>query len=81
MTIYKFAKLSFLEKKQLIESKAVFLDNYMDSENLINTYFFDGFFVEAIMNLSSATIIEIIPFLHGYKIDKKNVNSYLRMAS
>lgn len=24
MTIYKFAKLSFLEKKQLVESKAVF---------------------------------------------------------
>lgn len=80
MTIYKFAKLSFLEKKQLIESNAVFLDNYMDSGNLINTYFFDGFFVEAIMNIRSAKIVEIIPFLRGYKIDKKNVNSYLRMA-
>jgi len=80
MTIYKFAKLSFLEKKQLVETKAIFLDNYMDSQSLINTYFFDGFFVEVVMNLSMGAIIEIIPFLHGYKIDKKNINDYLKMA-
>jgi hypothetical protein len=80
MTIYKFAKLSLLEKTQMVESKAVFLDNYMDSESLINTYFFEGFFVEVLLNLSSGKITDIIPFLHGYKIDKKNVNAYLKMA-
>ena len=50
MTIYKFAKLSFLEKKQLIESNAVFLDNYMDSGNLINTYFFSEFHLSTILH-------------------------------
>lgn len=80
MTIYSFAKLGLKEKTNLIESQAVFLDNYMDGENLINTYFFEGFFVESIVDLSAGKIIEILPFHHGYKIDKKKVDNYLKMA-
>jgi len=80
MTIYTFAKLSFAEKANLIEKTAVFLDNYMDGLNLINTYFFDGFFVESVINLSEGKITDIIPYQHGYRMDKKRVDEYLKTA-
>ncbi len=80
MTIYNFAKLDMKEKISLIENQAIFLDNYMDGRNLINTYFYEGFFVESIVNLDAGKIEDILPFINGYKFDKKKVDNYLKMA-
>ena len=80
MTIYNFAKLSINEKISLIENEAIFLDNYIDGKNLINTYFFKGFFVESIVNLDAGKIEDVLPFINGYKLDKKKVDNYLKMA-
>ncbi|MEO6305211.1 MAG: hypothetical protein ABIP51_18775 [Bacteroidia bacterium] len=80
MTIYNFARLALKEKTNLIENQAIFLDNYMDNGNLINTYFFEGFFVESTIDLNAGKIIDILPFQHGYKLDKKKVDDYLKMA-
>jgi hypothetical protein len=80
MTIYTFAKLSLAEKKNLVENTAVFLDNYMDGLSLINTYFLEGFFVESIVDLKEGKITDIIPYQHGYRMDKKKVDNYLKTA-
>lgn len=80
MTIYNFAKLGLKEKTNLVENKAVYLDNFIDGNNLINTYFFEGFFVESIIDLKAGIITEIIPYQYGYRMDKKKVDNYLKQA-
>ncbi|MBA3681598.1 MAG: hypothetical protein H0W73_10605 [Bacteroidetes bacterium] len=80
MTIYNFAKLSLNEKANLLENKAVYLDNFVDGDNLVNTYFFEGFFAESILDLKTGKIIEIIPYQYGYRMDKRKVDNYLKHA-
>ncbi len=80
MTIYNFAKLGLKEKANLVENKAVYLDNFIDGNNLINTYFFEGFFIESIVDIKAGKITDIIPYQYGYRMDKKKVDNYLKQA-
>jgi hypothetical protein len=70
LSIYEFARLTLVEKADLITNQGVFLENLGDSGNEINLYYFNGFFVEVEVNKLQNMIVEIIPFKQGYKVKK-----------
>lgn len=70
ISIYEFARLTLVEKAELISNQGVFLENLGDSGNEINLYFLNGFFVEVEINKLQNMIVEIMPFKQGYKVKK-----------
>jgi hypothetical protein len=68
MTIYTFAKLNMNEREEMIQKQGVFLESWIDNDNLINLFYVDGFFVEIALNPLRNEPVSIIPFKRGYNV-------------
>lgn len=73
MTIYDYAKLSTEEKEVVVKTEALFLEDYIENGKIIYVYYLDGFFIE--VTKVNNRIIDSIPYIRGYKINKKNLHA------
>ncbi|MBL7910008.1 MAG: hypothetical protein JNJ41_02990 [Bacteroidia bacterium] len=73
MNIYDYAKLSKGEKEVVVNNDALFLEDYIDREHIIYVYYLNGFFIE--VTKQNDKIIDCVPFIRGYKINKKNLHA------
>lgn len=73
----EFIKLNILEKAYLLKNMATLIDTYMDKGNLVYIYSLSDFFVEATVNTSTETIIDMIPYKRGFFTNKSYLNNHL----
>jgi hypothetical protein len=60
MNIFHFAKLSRADKEAVLRNHALFIEQYHDGEKLIALYFYNSFFIEAV--IIDGTIAYWIPY-------------------
>lgn len=75
MTIFEFAKQDHEEKITELKYEAVLLDTYMDNKNRVSIYYLHNFFVEVLTNLTEGTLIDIIPYKRGFKLNKHELHN------
>jgi len=75
MTLYEFAKLHREEKITELKHEAVLLDKYPDNKNRVSIYYLHDFFVEVYTNLTEGTLIDIIPYKRGFKLNKHELHN------
>jgi len=63
-----FVKLSDREKTSILINCALLLDSYDYKGQKTNLYFINGFFVEETINIETKKTVDVIPFLHGYRL-------------
>lgn len=73
MTIYDYAKLSTAEQEEVVKHDALFLEDYIDNGKIICVYYLNDFFIE--VTKLNGKIIDLLPFIRGYKINKKNLHA------
>lgn len=66
-TFTRFVHLKTTDKQQWLKSKGLLVDKDHDKQQVINLYYLKGFFVEEILSVSGNTLIDIIPYKHGFK--------------
>ncbi len=76
--IQEFAKMDYLEKVHLLKNMATLIDSYEDNGNMVFVYAVSGFFVEATINPTTETIIDIIPYRRGFLTNKSYLLNHLR---
>ena len=69
MKVIEFLKMSKVERAQIVSDKGIFIDGYTDKGEGIEVYYYDGFFVEITFTVNGQ-IIEVLPFVNGYKKGK-----------
>ena len=70
MTLYAFNALALEEKQTTVWEKGVFLDNHIKSDERINCYAIDKFFVEVVYDGEQNVITEVRSFKYGHSLDK-----------
>jgi hypothetical protein len=68
-SIRTFIKLPLQIQVQLLKSSAILLDTDFDNTVKTNLYFYDGFFAEETVSLSSDQVIDVLPFNQGYRLE------------
>ena len=68
-SFYDFAKLNKSQQCEVLDNEAVFLDLDSDKATFTKLYFLNVFFIEEIVCRKNNSIIDIIPFKQGYKIE------------
>jgi hypothetical protein len=69
-SFYDFVKLSKADQQSVLLQEGVFLDLDSEKDVLTRLYFLKGFFVELIFNKKLNTVVEMIPYKQGYKIER-----------
>jgi len=69
-TIYDFARLSQAEKEEMLQNKAILIENYKDGVRIVTVYYIPGFFVEVTTCSLQQKLIDIVPYKRGYKLEK-----------
>lgn len=64
-----FVKSCETSQHQVLLDKGILLDIDKEGTLQVNLYFLDGFFVEEIICNFDNTIIEIVPYKTGYKLE------------
>jgi hypothetical protein len=60
------------QKKKLLMSKALFLDEQKEGDERVCLYFLQGIFVETIEK--SGVVIENLPYKRGFSIRERSLN-------
>lgn len=68
-SFYDFVKLSTSQQSALLKEKGLFLDLDSEKSTLTKLYFMNGFFVEEITHRRLNSVVEIIPYRQGYRIE------------
>ena len=69
MVLQDFIKLDILSRAELVIDQGVFLEGYLENDRGLQIYYFKGFFVEITFSKSDI-IIDVTPFISGYKKEK-----------
>ncbi len=68
-SFYEFVKLDRSQQCEILGKKATFLDLDSDKLTFTKLYFLNGFFVEEVVCRKNNTVVDVIPFKQGYKIE------------
>ena len=63
---YNFAKMSLIQKEEVLKHKGIRFDCYCENDLETNIYYLNGFYVEEIIDNKENTLQDIIPYKHGY---------------
>lgn len=64
-----FIKLSQINQAGLLKATGVKLDSDIENDKRVNLFYLGGFFVEEIRAISDNSLLEIIPFKNGYRLE------------
>jgi hypothetical protein len=68
-SFYDFVRLNQSQQINLLKEKGLFLDLDSEKTTLTKLYFINGFFVEEVINRKKNSVIDIIPYKQGYRIE------------
>jgi hypothetical protein len=71
VSLYKFIKLPLQKKLDAIEA-GILLDTDEEKERITLLYFLNGFFIEKVISTKTGSVIEVIPFKNGYRVNQFN---------
>lgn len=64
----QFIKLTPGSQENVLKSKGMVLDSDVEKEKRTILFYLQGFFVEEIRSVFDNSLIEIIPYKHGFKL-------------
>jgi hypothetical protein len=76
MTIFEFAKLKPSQKEEIIHTKAMLIESYVDKEIRVTLYYMPSFFIEVITCLKQNAVLDVIPFRRGFKFEQVGDKMY-----
>lgn len=76
MTIFEFAKLKPSQKEELIHTKAMLIESYVEKDIRITLYYMPSFFIEVNTSVKKNKVIDIIPYRRGFKIEQLSDKIY-----
>lgn len=76
MDIFEFAKLTQEKKEEVLHTQAMLLECFTEKDKHFTIYYMPSFFVEVSTNITSKSIIDIIPYRRGFKVEKEKDKLY-----
>ena len=70
MTIFEFAKLKPSQKEELIHTKAMLIESYVEKDLRVTLYYMPSFFIEVNTCLKRNAVLDVIPFRRGFKYER-----------
>jgi len=81
MDIFEFAKLSTEKKEEFLHTKAMLLECFTEKDKHFTIYYSPSFFVEVSTDVQTKSIIDIIPYRRGFKIEKEKDELYSKFRN
>lgn len=69
-SFYDFARLNKSQQTVILNQHGLFLDADLENDTLTRLYFLKGFFVEVIFSKKLNTVVDMIPYKQGYKLER-----------
>lgn len=69
MSLQEFIKMDMMSRAEIVLDQGVFLEGYLEGGRGVQIYYFKSYFVEIVFS-ESETIIEVMPFVSGYRKEK-----------
>lgn len=79
MTIFEFAKLKPSQKEEIIHTKAMLIENYVEKDVMITLYYLPSFFIEVNTCMKKNVVLDIIPYHRGFKIEQLSDKIYYNL--
>lgn len=76
MNIFEFAKLKPSQKEELIHTKAMLIESYLEKDIRITLYYIPSFFIEVTTCTKRNVVLDVIPFRRGFKFERIGDNLY-----
>lgn len=70
MTIFEFAKLKPSQKEEIIHTKAMLIESYVEKDIRVILYYMPSSFIEVITCLKQNAVLDLIPFRRGFKFEQ-----------
>lgn len=76
MTIFEFAKLKPSQKEEIIHTKAMLIESYVEKDIRVTLYYMPSFFIEVSTCLKLNVVLDVIPYRRGFKIEQQGDKLY-----